>query len=102
MYTRRPKNNSKQFEVFDRGNPYRPRGPIDRGSDRPIIEKVPLDRGSDRPIIEKGPLDRGSDRPIIEKGPLDRGSYRPMSDRSILPGSIGPFSYRPRVQYNDY
>ena len=41
--------------------------PIDRGSDRPIIEKGPLDRGSDRPIIEKGPLDRGSDRPIFKR-----------------------------------
>ena len=53
------------------------KGPIERGSDRPIIEKGPLDRGSNRPIIEKGPIDRGSDRPIIEKGPIDRGSYRP-------------------------
>ena len=33
---------------------------------------IPIDRGSDRPIIEKGPLDRGSDRPIIQKGPIDR------------------------------
>ena len=32
----------------------------------------PIDRGSDRPIIEKGPIDRGSDRPIIGKGPIDR------------------------------
>ena len=23
------------------------------------------------------PIDRGSDRPIIEKGPIDRGSFRP-------------------------
>ena len=33
---------------------------------------IPIDRRSDRPIIEKGPKDRGSDRPIIEKGPIDR------------------------------
>ena len=31
--------------------------------------EIPIDRGSDRPIIEKGPLDRGSDRPIIEMDP---------------------------------
>ena len=62
--------------------------PIDRGSDRPIIEKGPLDRGPDRPIIEKGPIDRGPDRPIIEKGPIDRGSDRPI---------IWKGSYRQRV-----
>ena len=59
------------------------KGPIDRGSNRPIIETGPIDRGTDRPIIGKGPIDRGSDRPIIEKGPMDRGSYVDrMSDRS--------------------
>ena len=25
------------------------------------------------------PIDRGSDRPIIEKGPIDRGSFRPRA-----------------------
>ena len=56
---------------------------------------ISIDRGSDRPIIEKGPLDRGSDRPILprsighlfkKKGPIDRGS-----DKPILARSIGPF-----------
>ena len=55
---------------------------------------IPIDRGSDRPIIEMGPLDQGSDRPILprsigplfkEKGPIDRGS-----NRQILARSIGP------------
>ena len=32
----------------------------------------PMDRGFDKPIIEKGPIEPGSDRPIIEKGPIDR------------------------------
>ena len=36
--------------------------------------EIPIDRGSDRPIIEKGPLDRGSDRPrvLYTNGPIDR------------------------------
>ena len=68
--------------------------PIDRRSDRPIIEKGPIDRGSDRPIIEKGPIDRGSDRPIIGKGPIDRGSDRPI----IGKGQIDRGSYRPNVR----
>ena len=37
-----------------------------------LMGGIPIDRGSDRLIIEKGPVDRGSDRPIIEKGPIDR------------------------------
>ena len=85
--------------------------PIDRGSDRPIIEKGPLDRGSDRPILprsigplfkEKGPIGRGSDRPILlesvyktllnEKGSIDRGSDRPIFFKG---------SDRPRVLKTD-
>ena len=27
--------------------------------------------------IGYSPIDRGSDRPIIEKGPIDRGSFKP-------------------------
>ena len=75
--------------------------------------EIPIDRGSDRPIIEKGPLDRGSDRPILarsigplfkEKGPIDQGSYRPMSDglnfyasNAIIIGLSDPLSIGPSV-----
>ena len=77
------------------------RGPIDRGSDRPIIEKGPIDRGADRPIIEKGPVDRGSDSPIIEKGPIDRGSDRPIIEKGPVRSGGFPIdrrSDRPRVR----
>ena len=76
--------------------------PIDGGSDR---QKGPLDRGSDRPIFEKGPLDRGSDRPILnrsigplfnEKGPIDRGSDRPIIDR----GSDRPIIEKKNATYS--
>ena len=68
--------------------------PVDRGSDRPIIEKGPIDWGSDRPIIGKGPIDRGSDRPIIEKGPIDQGSDRLIIEK----GLIDRGSYRRNVR----
>ena len=48
-------------------------GYIERGSDRPIIEKGPLDWGSNRPIDQgsvwqtEGPIDWESDRPMIKK-----------------------------------
>ena len=44
------------------------------------------------------PIDRGSDRPIIEKGPLDRGSDRPFSPWSIGPFFKEKGPYRPRVR----
>ena len=75
------------------GESLQTQGPIDRGSDRPIIEKGPIDRGSDRPIIEKGPIERGSDRPLIGKGPIDRGSDRPIIEK----GPIDQGFYRPNV-----
>ena len=53
-----------------------------------------------------GPIDRGSDRPIIEKGPIDRESYRPMSDGSnfyasnaIIIGLSDPRSKGPSVYW---
>ena len=55
------------FEILNTGNcPW----PNKKGSQK--FGGIPIDRGSDRPIIEKGPLHRGSDRPIFPRstGPI--------------------------------
>ena len=81
-------------------------GSLDRGSDKPIIEKGPLDRRSDRTLfkfLEKGPLDRRSDSTLfLEKGPIDQGSDKPIIEKGPLDRRSDPFpwkgSYRPRVR----
>ena len=67
-----------------------------------VISYSPIDRGSDRPIIEKGPVDRllkGSDRPRVlyiprvswTACPIDRGSDRLMikKRRHSIYGTLG-------------